>query len=258
MDSLGVLRSEPSLALFPAIAAISGMVYIAMILGGAYVVTGAEPGPVTYGALFVVYLGTSFVAAFFSAALVHNAREIFDGRDPTLREGLDAAWGHRRQLFVWALISAVVGVILRSIESSDNMVARLVAGLFSVAWGILTYFIIPVIVFEDVSVRGMFERSGQTFKQTWGETAGAGFGVGLVTVLFAIVGLAVAGVVFLVLGPTTAGLIGAIAVGAVVILLAFLLGNTLTAIAKTALYVYATEGKRPSEFDNVDFSKATR
>lgn len=257
-DSMGVLREEPSLTVFPAISGIAGALFIALIMGGAVLVTGDDPGPVLYGALFLTYLVTSFVAAFFSAALMYNAREVFRGRDPTLGDGMRAAWHNKGTLFAWALISATVGVILRAIESSDNLVARLAAALFSVAWGILTYFVIPVIVFEDVSVRGMFTRSGETFKQTWGETAGAGFGVGLVTVLFTLVGLLVAAGVFLALGSSTAGFVGAVAVGAVLVLAAFLLGSTLGSIAKAALYVYATEGKRPSQFENVDFSAARR
>jgi hypothetical protein len=114
-----------------------------------------------------------------------------------------------------------------------------------------------VIVFEDVGVVGMFKRSGETFKNTWGETAGAGFGVGIVTAAFALVGLLVAGAVFLVFGGTV-GVVGAVAVGAAVLLLAYLLGTTLGGIAKTALYVYASEGRQPPEFENVDFGRAVR
>jgi hypothetical protein len=149
-------------------------------------------------------------------------------------------------------------VILRAIESQDSPVAEIVAAAFGVAWGILTYFVVPVIVFEDVSVSEMFRRSGGTFKRTWGETAGAGFGVGIVTALFTLVGLAVAVVLFLALGGTGLGFLLAVAVGVLVVLAAYLLGTTLGSVAKTALYVYATEGSRPDGFEDVDFANATR
>mgnify|MGYP000123806335 CR=1 FL=1 len=256
MDSLQVLRREPSLSVFPLIAALSGAIFMGLILGGAVFVTGSDPGPALYGALFLVYLGTAFISSFFTAALVYNAREVFEGRDPTLNDGMAAAWRNKRTLFVWALISAIVGTLLRAIESADNPIADIASIIFSVAWGILTYFIIPVIVFENVGVRDMFSRSGSTFKETWGETAGAGFGVGIITVLFTLVGLAIAAVVFLTLGSTAVGAVGAIAFAVLVVLLAFLLGSTLGSVAKTALYVYATEGRRPDGFENVDFSNA--
>ncbi len=255
-DSVQVLREEPSLTAFPAISGLAGAIYVVLLLGGAVVVAGPDSGPILYAALFATYLGTSFVAAFFSAALTYNAREVFEGRDPTLSEGMAAAWRNKRTLFAWALLSATVGTVLRAIESADNPVADVVSALFSVAWGILTYFVVPVIVFENVSVRETFERSGRTFKQTWGETAGASFGVGLVTVLFTLVGLAVAAVVFFGFGGAAGG-IGGLAVAVLVVLGAYLVGSALGSIAKAALYVYAVDGRRPNQFEDVDFAGAT-
>jgi hypothetical protein len=258
MDSLDVLRDEPSLTVFPAIAGLAGTVYLVLVLGGAVLVTGPDPGPAMYAALFVVYLGTTFITSFFTAALMYNAREVFHGRDPTLGEGLAAAWRNRGPLLVWAVISAIVGTVLSALESTDNPLAELASLVFSVAWGVLTYFVVPVIVFEEVSVRGMFERSGETFKNTWGETAGASFGVGIITVLFTLAGLVVAAAVFFVLGGSGLGLASAVAIGALVLLGAYLFGTALGAVARTALYVYATEGERPAPFENVDFQSAGR
>jgi hypothetical protein len=256
-DSFAVLRDHPELALFPLVSGIAGLLYIALLFGGSFVLGVFDSESAGYAVLFLLYLGTAFIAAFFNAGLVHSAREAFEGRNPSLKGGIAAAWRHKGPLFAWAVISAVVGMALRAIESQDNIVADIAAVIFSVAWSIVTYFIIPVIVFEDVGVFGMFKRSGKTFKDTWGETAGAGFGVGIVSALFALVGIAVAVAVFFVLGDAV-GVVGAIAVGVVSILFAALLGTTLSGIAKTALYVYATEGKRPKAFDNVDFQKAGR
>ncbi len=254
MDSFRVLRKNPELALFPVISGIAGLLYIALLFGGSYVTGLFETQNMGVVVLFLLYLGTSFIAAFFNAGLVYSAREAFQGRNPSVKSGIAEAWGHKGPLFAWAVISAVVGLIVRAIEQQDNLVADIVAMLFSAAWSIITYFIIPVIVFEDVSVTGMFKRSGETFKNTWGETAGAHFGVGLVSLVFMLVGLAIAVAVFFLLGGS-AGFVVAAAIGAVALLAMFLVSSALGAIAKTALYVYATEGERPSEFENVDFER---
>jgi hypothetical protein len=259
-DSFAVLRDHPELALFPLVSGIAGLLYIALLFGGSFVLGVFDSESAGYAVLFLLYLGTAFIAAFFNAGLVHSAREAFEGRNPSLKGGIAAAWRHKGPLFAWAVISAVVGMALRAIESQDNIVADIAAVIFSVAWSIVTYFIIPVIVFEDVGVFEMFKRSGETFRNTWSETAGASFGVGIITVLFLLLGLVVAAVVFVALG-SVAGALGffvAIAVAAVFMLGVFLFGSALGAIAKTALYVYATEGKRPPEFDNVDFEHGAR
>lgn len=259
-DSFAVLRDHPELALFPLVSGIAGLLYIALLFGGSFVLGLFESDATGFAVLFVFYLGSAFIAAFFNAGLVYSAREAFEGRNPSLKGGIAAAWRHKGPLFAWAVISAVVGMILRAIEQQDNIVADIAAMIFSVAWSIVTYFIIPVIVFEDVGVLEMFKRSGETFKNTWGETAGASFGVGIITVLFMLVGLLVAGVVFVAFSSVagTLGVFVAIAVAAVFLLVIFLFGSALGAIAKTALYVYATEGKRPPEFDNVDFQHGAR
>lgn len=260
MDSLRVLRKQPELALFPVLSGIAGMIFIALLFAGSYVLDLLH-GQLGIVVLFALYLGTAFIASFFNAALVYSARESFAGREPSVRSGIAAAWRHKTPLFVWALASATVGMILRAIEREDNLVANVLALLVSVAWSVITYFIVPVIVFEDVGPLEMFSRSGETFKRTWGETAGASFGVGLVTGLFVVVGIVLSAVVFFALGGLGAGgagMVAAIAIAAVVLLVAALGSAALGAIAKTALYVYATEGKQPPEFENVDFARGAR
>jgi hypothetical protein len=236
-------------------------VYIALLFGGSFVLGLFEgQNQAAYVVLFLLYLGSAFIAAFFNAGLVYSAKQAFEGRTPTLKAGLSEAWRHKGPLFAWAVISAVVGMIIRAIEQQDSIVADVVALVFSAAWSIITYFIIPVIVFEDQSVTGMFKRSGETFKNTWGETAGASFGVGLVSIVFMLIGLAIAAVVFFALGGVGGGVgfFAAVAIAGIVILAAFLLSSALGAVAKTALYVYATEGKRPAGFENVDFERGAR
>lgn len=258
VDSFTILRREPELAAFPFVAGIAGLVYLGVLFGGVRILGGPDGGLAYYVVLFVLYFGSTFIASFFTAGLVHETREAFEGRDPSFRNGLEAAWKRVGTLLAWAAVAATVGVIIRFIERQGrhHIAAQLFAGLFSVAWSILTYFVVPVIVFEDVGVKEALSRSGETFKNTWGETAGAGFGVGIVTLLFLAGGLAV-GVGLFFVGASTGsalGVLGALAVGAVLVLLAYLAGTTLGAIARTALYVYATEGMQPSDFDDVDFT----
>lgn len=257
MDSFGVLRADPELAVFPLVGGLAGAVYVGLLLGGS-VLLGLDRGVPLYALLFVTYLGSAFLAAFFTAGLTYSVREALAGREPSLRSGMAAAWAKRRPLFVWAVVSAVVGVLLRVLERQDNLVSRIVAGIVGVAWSILTYFIIPVIVFEDVSPTAMFRRSGETFRETWGETAGAGFGVGVVTVLFTVVGLAVAVGLLLAFGSTLVGAVGGLVLMVLVVFGAYLLGTTLSGIAKVALYQYATEGVQPAQFDDVDFRETVR
>ncbi|MFB6188939.1 MAG: DUF6159 family protein, partial [Halapricum sp.] len=185
-----VLRAYPNLLLLPLIGGIAGVAFVGTLFGGLY--AGGlydNPGPVLYAVLFVSYVVETFIASFFAAALVAATRTTFQGGTPTVGNAMRAAWKHKWPLLVWSVIAAIVGVIIQAIESQDNLVAEILAGLFSVAWGVLTYFVVPVIVFEDPSIRGMFSQSASTFKNTWGESAGAMTAVNLVTFLLVVIGV---------------------------------------------------------------------
>jgi hypothetical protein len=253
-----VLLDHPKLLVFPLVGGLSGIAFLATLFGGLFFVGSVfeDPGVALYSALFAAYLVETFVASFFSAGLIAATRTTLEGKEPSVRDGLRKAWEHKEALLVWSVIAAVVGVVIRMIESQDNFVARILAGLFAVAWGVMTYFVVPVIVFRDPSVREMFEESARTFKNTWGESIGAMGAINVVTLILALVGVAVgAAVFFLVPTATTGGLILTAVVGGSAVIFGVLVGKALTGIAKTALYVYATENAAPKYFEDMDFGR---
>src|SRR5690606_14657987 len=97
---------------------------------------GAEPVPfeVHTGQIvpivlgFAFYLTTTFVIVFFNTALVCCAMTRFAGGDPTLGSGLSAAVERLPQILGWALLTATVGTILRTVEERVPLVGRIVIG----------------------------------------------------------------------------------------------------------------------------------
>jgi hypothetical protein len=251
-DSLRVIRHNPRLLWFPVISGVVGLAFLGVFLGVTFGLVQVDPEGGALVGLFLVYLVLTFVSSFFSAALVHQTRGVFDGRSVSLKAGMSAAWDRKAPIFVWSVIAATVGILINMLESSDSLPAQLVGLLFSVAWTVLTFFIIPVLVFERVGVTEMFKRSGGLFKQTWGETPISLVAVSVIAFLVAVPFVAV-GVLAASTG-TTVTVVTGIGVALAGMLFAFLLSQTLQGVVKTSLYVYAREGKRPEEFDNVDFA----
>ena len=131
----------------------------------------------------------------------------------------------------------------------------MLASVFALGWTVLTFFIVPVIVFEDVSARSMFTRSGQTFRDTWGESIGAGFGIAIIQFLIAIIGVVIAIVLALIIAAVfpLAGIVAGIFLVAGALVCTYLIGQMIWAVTKTALYVYAAEEFVPEQFANFDF-----
>ena len=253
-DSLGVIRDHPKLLAFPLLAGVSSIVFLVLFFVP-LVVADAIGGGLEYVVLFVLYFATTFLSTYFSAALVHAANAAFHGREPRLRDSMSAVSGSLGPIFIWSLISATVSIIFRLLENSDSPVAAVLRSLFAIGWAILTFFIVPVIVFEDVTATSMFERSGETFKDTWGETLGAGFGITAIVIGIGLVLVVGAIAVSVPVGAVLpgAGIILAVVLVAVALVFTFLLSQTIWGIAKTALYLYAVERSTPEQFENFDF-----
>lgn len=250
-DSLRVIRHNPRLLLFPVLSGVVGLAFLVVLLGTTFGLVQIDPEGGMLVGLFVVYLTLTFVSSFFSAALVHQTREAFAGERVSLREGMAAAWERKGPILVWSAIAATVGVLINALENSNSTAARIVGTLFGLAWTVLTFFVIPVIVFERVSVGEMFKRSGGLFKSTWGETPISLVAINVLSFLIVIPFVAVAVLAFNT--GTTVGLVTGIGLVFAGLLASFLLSQTLQGVVKTSLYVYAEEGTTPEEFDGVDF-----
>lgn len=250
-QSAFVMREHPRLALFPIVSGLASVVFLAALvvpLSGVLVLDTGGQTAVGLVALVGLYFGTAFITAFFSAGLVDQTRAVLDGRDPSLRAGIGSAWAVKRPLFAWALISATVGVVLDAInDSTDSPLGQILAAVVGIAWTVVTFFVIPVIVFERPSIREMFTRSGETFKNTYGETPISLAGTSIIALL--------AGAPLLLPGAYLLFGLNAVLVGVPLLVAGIavsqLVAYTLRGIVKTALYWYATEGHRPDEFDEI-------
>lgn len=255
-DSILVLRHHPRLLLFPVVSGLSALAFLALLLGSTYGAWLATGNTIVVGAaLFLGYLVTTFITVSFTAALIYESHQVFEGGDPDLKRGLSAAWDVKGKLFVWALISATVGLIINAIEGSDSRVGRILAAIIGVAWTVMTFFVVPTAVLDrDSSVKEMFTRSGSIFKSQWGETV-IGFGaVRVIDGLFGIVGVGLGLLALEGLGSP----ILAVVLAVPFLITGAVLSSAVRGVIKTALYVYARDGRRPSEFDGEDFDNLGR
>jgi len=204
-----------------------------------------------YSALFCAIAISSSVATFFNAAVVHCAAQLFDGNSTSVRDGLAAAWRARRQIALWAVVAATLGTVLYILDEKFGVVGSLTRAVFNLAWALLTFFIVPVIVLDDRRrLRRQLRRSGSLFRETWGESVSATLGVSFVFLIVALPGVALGAVGYFVLDGVLAT--GALVGGGVIIVAAIVGSQTASAIVRTALYRYATTGEQVGPFDGRD------
>ena len=140
-----------------------------------------------------------------------------------------------------------MGLILRLIRGDgDNLLASLASALLGAAWSLATFFVIPVIVVDDVGGFAAIERSWHLFKSTWGETVVGSFSLGLIfipAVLLLLVGGAVTFLVSFEVG------FAILAVAMLIFVVSAVLFGALQGIFVAVMYRYATTGKVPDVMD---------
>ena len=247
--SLSVVRQDKELLWMPVLSAIASLVAVAAITGvgfasGVWPETQNADGTANVPGIalaFVLYILLAFVTLFFNAAVVAGATERLSGGDPTVGSALRAASRKAGKLFLWALVVATVNVILQAIRERSGALGRILAGLAGVAWNLATYFMVPVLLFDDKAIGASVKRSGSLFKQTWGETVIGQGGLGLAGLALGI-GAALLGLllVFLLSPLGVVGLVTGVALLVLGVVGVAALMSVLEGVYKAALYRYAT------------------
>jgi hypothetical protein len=177
------------------------------------------------------------------------------GGDPSLSSALRGAWARRSRIAQWSAVSATVSVVLRMIESRGGIVGRIVGTIAGIAWSLVTFLVLPVLVVENVGVRDAVRRSSKLFRSTWGEQVIANAGIGIVGFVGILIGVPV------VMLASTAG--GVIMVAGIVLFVLWVLAvmavtTALSAVFQTALYHYAANGMPPAAFAQANLDTAFR
>ena len=258
--SWAVLKSDKTLAWFPVLSfgatllVAGSFAALVALMGLDNSSTNDSLAPMGYVLIGVGYLALAFVQTYFLAALVAGADERLRGGNSSVKGAMEVANSRLHRLLPWAIVSATVTVILNQLER-QGIVGRIIGSLIGLAWSVLTFLTIPILVIEDIGVGKALTRSKDLLKQTWGENVIGQGGLGIVGLLAMI-----PGVLLVVVGAAlgTIGLVVFGAIGVAWILVSMVVLSALSGIYRTALYRYAATGQIPGDFDGVDFSAAFR
>jgi hypothetical protein len=260
-SSWGVLKTDKELALIPVLSVLATLAVMALFGGAAYFSltekitqpgnsTTVQATPLTYVVGAVGYLVVTFVVTYFAAVLVSGAHQRLTGGNPTLGSAFAQASSRLGPILMWSLLTGTVGLILQAIRSRAGFLGQIVVNLLGMAWEIVTWLAVPVVVVEGTGAIDSLKRSASLFKRTWGENliAQAGFGVlGLLLMIPALVIALLVGVAIPVVGIGLAALW--VAVVSVVL-------SALNGIFRTALYMYAAGEPTPAAFSQEQLESA--
>lgn len=260
--SWAVLRDDKALAIFPVISALAELVILATFGGLVWATLindgngGHHIGPLGWVLVAIGYFVLTYVAIFCNAALIAAANERLTGTGPgTVGNGFRAAVDRAGVILPWALVAATVSILLQAIRNQRG-VGGLIGRVAGVAWNLVTYLVVPILVFEGIGPIDAVKRSAALFKRTWGENVVGNAGMGLVGFVASLVGIAL-----IAAGARSGHLVAAvplIAIGAAWIAVVVAVMSSLSGIYRVALYRYATDGTAPQAFADADLGNAFR
>lgn len=197
MNSFSVLKANRQLILFPILSGISMILVITSFVVILFASAGwdtenirEQSTLVNYLFVFLYYLVNYFVIVFFNTALIHCTHLYFNGEEPTIRKGLQFSISRIGVILSWAAFAATVGTALRILQDNLGSIGKFVTGLIGIVWSITTFFVVPVIAYENLGPIAAFKRSASLMKEKWGESLSASFSFFLVQFV-AIIALAI-------------------------------------------------------------------
>ena len=259
-----VLKKDKELILFPILAAIFVILFVWII----FTFVGLDMSALTAEdnqseempiiPLLILLFGANFIVVFFNSALVSAALDRLRGGNPNIRSGLSHATKHIHHIFIWSIIVTIMALIFAAIRASarnrgavGQIMTSIFASLLQAGWAMMTFFVVPIIVSENLSPFAAIKRSSGLFKQTWGNQVTANFGFGIFQIL-ALLASAALGWFFGLMSANLGMIVGVLCATTSISII-----YTLEGIYKAALYEFAM-GEKPLEFEQQDLRTAYR
>jgi len=273
MTKLGVavVRADPELMVYTFLSAVFSLFAIGAAVSGSVGLDVLASDPECVGEdcgselvvghmaiWFVFYMVVSIITVFWNAAIIASAYErLTAGTNPSFSYGIGQAMKCLPQIFLWGIIAGTVGLLIQMLEGLAHderspLPLRMVAGIASfiigMAWWVVTFFVVPIIVLERAGVFDSMSKSPKMFAETWGEDVSSHIGTGLLMTLCMIL-LAAISIPMMMLGEV-GGVLGLVIL-AVGVLFTVLFFSTVEAVNRASLFYYAKTGQAPPMAEKV-------
>ncbi len=119
---------------------------------------------------FSMYLVFGAVSVFVSVALASCTRITLEERDSKFLDGFRQAVRNTHWVIIWALIAWTFGPILNLLDHQRHTTLW-VRKMLKSSWSTVSYFVIPILVVDQVNVFSALRRSVEGMSKAWGKGA---------------------------------------------------------------------------------------
>lgn len=190
MNSLKVLKENKQLIIFPILSGLSmlliiGSFFVALLSSADWRLSDIrdESTVVNYIIGFLFYVVNYFIVTFFNTALIQCTHDYFNGEQPSIKKGLRFSMSRIGAIFSWSLFAATIGFALRVLQENLGSLGKIITAIIGIVWSIATFFVTPIIAYENLGPVDAVKRSIQIMKEKWGQSLISNFSFGLLRLL---------------------------------------------------------------------------
>ena len=203
---------------------------------------------------FAFYMLLSIIVVFWNSAIIANSHMRLSGGDPTFIYGVSKAFSRIHLIVIWGMISGTVGLLLKLIRNTNareqknpglQMLVMIISWIFEVAWWIMTFFMIPLMVVEGRSIRESMREGKEMMNRTWGTNIASGLGIQIIGMFFGFLIVMLAIGVGVALQPVVGIVIGVVGIGLILMWV-----TAAETVSISALYVFAKTGEMPQIYQS--------
>jgi hypothetical protein len=246
------IGTDPGLFALPLYAGSLIVLSICMFFAGLWL-TSTWDMPAWFGwiilLLFILLLYlTVLIKVLFEAAMVAYAHEEMEVGRGSVSQGLATAWVRARPLAGWAFLSTVATLFFRESKEKDdtNGMSGFVRAedgelMFYSPWATETYFMLPVILYEDRDFEGSMEQSRTLAIENWGPFQVARLTRGLVFLLLLLPGII--GLFYYIFSDWNTGIVLPLLVTVTYMILLISVRSVGSTVLQAAMFRYARTGR---------------
>lgn len=168
-----ILKKYPLLVIYPIIGAILSIISFVLLI------MVSKGNAVVLIALSFWYILTSIIVIYFNTATVAFVKNHLNGGNPTFSYGIGEANKRIYLIINWAFFSSIFSFFMIFLSSIKIIKYFTYAG--EIAWSLVTYFVIPIIVFENKNIKDTIIESQKLIKKNWGKSLKGDFKISFIS-----------------------------------------------------------------------------
>lgn len=263
--SWSVVRSNPGLVRLPIAGGVFALLSVVLLALPGLALLATEQIEAQVGGGVLIALGAylaAFSVTYYNVALAAAADVALRGEKPDLSAARAVARSKIGIIAKWAAVSALVSILLSILRDKAGFAGDLLAGIGAAIWSLVTFMVVPVLVFEGLGPIGAMKRSTKLFRERWGQQVTGNVVIGGIAGLVIFLGVLIAGggVALILVGSASAEIGGAFVVllGMFVAIAGAVFSGATRGVFGVALYRYIADDTAVGPFTSSDLESVVK